>query len=31
LFIGADWNHNGALFLPHIFNYMAQNGMYNPK
>jgi uncharacterized protein len=22
-FIGDDWHHNGALFLPHMFNFMA--------
>jgi hypothetical protein len=22
-FIGDDWHHNGAFFLPHIFNFMA--------
>jgi len=25
-FIGDDWHHNGALFLPHIFNFMAVFG-----
>ena len=23
-FIGDDWHHNGALFLPHAFNFMAR-------
>ena len=23
-FIGDDWHHNGALFLPHMFNFMAR-------
>ena len=22
-FVGDDWHHNGALFLPHAFNFMA--------
>ena len=22
-FIGDDWHHNGAFFLPHMFNFMA--------
>ena len=22
-FIGDDWHHNGAFFLPHVFNFMA--------
>jgi putative CocE/NonD family hydrolase len=25
-FIGDDWHHNGALFLPHMFNFMATFG-----
>ena len=25
-FIGDDWHHNGALFLPHMFNFMASFG-----
>lgn len=25
-FIGDDWHHNGALFLPHVFNFMAVFG-----
>ena len=25
-FIGDDWHHNGALFLPHCFNFMADFG-----
>jgi putative CocE/NonD family hydrolase len=25
-FIGDDWHHNGALFLPHMFNFMAAFG-----
>ena len=23
-FVGDDWHHNGALFLPHAFNFMAK-------
>ncbi|HEY1859676.1 MAG TPA: CocE/NonD family hydrolase, partial [Gemmataceae bacterium] len=22
-FVGDDWHHNGALFLPHMFNFMS--------
>ena len=22
-FVGDDWHHNGALFLPHVFNFLA--------
>ncbi len=25
-FVGDDWHHNGALFLPHVFNFMANFG-----
>jgi putative CocE/NonD family hydrolase len=25
-FIGDDWHHNGALFLPHMFNFLANFG-----
>ncbi|HEY7326805.1 MAG TPA: CocE/NonD family hydrolase [Gemmataceae bacterium] len=25
-FVGDDWHHNGALFLPHMFSFMASNG-----
>ena len=25
-FIGDDWHHNGAFFLPHAFNFMADFG-----
>jgi putative CocE/NonD family hydrolase len=25
-FIGDDWHHNGALFLPHMFNFLATFG-----
>jgi putative CocE/NonD family hydrolase len=30
-FIGDDWHHNGALFLPHMFNFMASFGRPRPK
>ncbi|HEY7428744.1 MAG TPA: CocE/NonD family hydrolase [Gemmataceae bacterium] len=30
-FIGDDWHHNGALFLPHMFNFMANLGRPRPK
>ena len=23
-FVGDDWHHNGAFFLPHVFNFMAE-------
>jgi putative CocE/NonD family hydrolase len=23
-FVGDDWHHNGALFLPHMFNFMSR-------
>jgi putative CocE/NonD family hydrolase len=29
-FIGDDWHHNGALFLPHAFNFMANFGRPRP-
>ncbi len=29
-FVGDDWHHNGALFLPHIFNFMATFGRPRP-
>jgi uncharacterized protein len=29
-FIGDDWHHNGALFLPHVFNFMAGFGRPRP-
>jgi putative CocE/NonD family hydrolase len=29
-FIGDDWHHNGALFLPHVFNFMAAFGRPRP-
>jgi predicted acyl esterase len=30
-FIGDDWHHNGALFLPHIFNFLATFGRPRPE
>ncbi len=30
-FIGDDWHHNGALFLPHVFNFMANFGRPRPE
>jgi putative CocE/NonD family hydrolase len=30
-FVGDDWHHNGALQLPHAFNFMAKNGHPRPK
>ncbi len=30
-FIGDDWHHNGALQLPHVFNFMAKNGHKRPE
>jgi hypothetical protein len=30
-FIGDDWHHNGALFLPHAFNFMANFGRPRPE
>lgn len=30
-FIGDDWHHNGALFLPHMFNFMSSFGRPRPK
>lgn len=29
-FIGDDWHHNGALMLPHAFNFMASFGRSRP-
>ncbi len=29
-FIGDDWHHNGALFLPHMFNFLANFGRPRP-
>jgi putative CocE/NonD family hydrolase len=30
-FMGDDWHHNGALMLPHIFNFMAKFGHERPE
>jgi len=30
-FMGDDWHHNGALFLPHMFNFMAKFGYPRPE
>jgi len=30
-FIGDDWHHNGVLFLPHCFNFMANFGKPRPE
>jgi putative CocE/NonD family hydrolase len=30
-FIGDDFHHNGALFLPHAFNFLASFGLPRPK
>ncbi len=30
-FMGDDWHHNGAFFLPHIFNFMAKFGHQRPE
>lgn len=30
-FVGDDWHHNGALFLPHMFNFMANFGRPRPE
>jgi putative CocE/NonD family hydrolase len=30
-FVGDDWHHNGALFLPHAFNFMANFGRAMPE
>lgn len=30
-FIGDDWHHNGALMLPHIFNFMSTFGRPRPQ
>lgn len=29
-FVGDDWHHNGALILPHIFNFMSSFGRPRP-
>ena len=30
-FIGDDWHHNGALFLPHMFNFMGRFDSPRPE
>jgi len=30
-FVGDDWHHNGALMLPHVFNFMAIFGHPRPE
>jgi putative CocE/NonD family hydrolase len=30
-FIGDDWHHNGALFLPHMFNFLARFDRPRPQ
>ena len=30
-FAGDDWHHNGALFLPHAFNFFANFGHPRPE
>ncbi|MEK6280544.1 MAG: CocE/NonD family hydrolase [Acidobacteriota bacterium] len=30
-FMGDDFHHNGALFLPHAFNFLAAFGLPRPK
>jgi predicted acyl esterase len=30
-FIGDDFHHNGALFLPHAFNFLSGFGQPRPK
>jgi putative CocE/NonD family hydrolase len=30
-FIGDDWHHNGALLLPHMFNFMARFDIPRPQ
>ncbi len=30
-FIGDDWHHNGALFLPHMFNFMGRFDRPRPE
>lgn len=30
-FIGDDWHHNGAFFLPHAFNFLSSFGHPRPK
>jgi putative CocE/NonD family hydrolase len=30
-FVGDDWHHNGALLLPHAFNFLANFGRPRPE
>jgi putative CocE/NonD family hydrolase len=30
-FVGDDWHHNGALILPHLFNFMSKFGYERPE
>ncbi len=30
-FIGDDWHHNGALILPHAFNFLSTQGRPRPE
>ncbi|MBL9124938.1 MAG: CocE/NonD family hydrolase [Planctomycetaceae bacterium] len=30
-FVGDDFHHNGALFLPHLFNFMSMFGRSRPE
>ena len=30
-FVGDDFHHNGVLFLPHCFNFMANFGKPRPE
>jgi putative CocE/NonD family hydrolase len=30
-FVGDDWHHNGAFFLPHAFNFLAAFGHPRPE
>ncbi|MDR3634714.1 MAG: CocE/NonD family hydrolase [Isosphaeraceae bacterium] len=30
-FVGDDWHHNGAFFLPHAFNFLAVFGRPRPE
>ncbi len=30
-FVGDDFHHNGALFLPHVFNFYAKFGVPRPE
>ena len=30
-FVGDDWHHNGAIQLPHVFNFMAKHGHKRPE